>query len=105
MKTPKSVAHAPDEILAELRTLVSEAEGMAGNALDATDDAAASLRSRYESAQARLANMYGRAKRGVVDSAAYADETIRENPYKTMAIVAGVGLLVGVLVTMRRSNR
>lgn len=105
MKTPKSVAHAPEEILAELRTLVAEAEGMAGNALDASDNAVASLRERYEAAQERLSAVYGRAKRRIVDGAAYADETIRENPYKTLAIVAGVGLLVGVLVTMRRSSR
>ena len=33
--------------------------------------------------------------------AKYTDETIRENPYQSMAVAAGLGLLVGVLIGRR----
>ena len=105
MQTSQTLNHVPEEILSELHALVAEAEGMASNALDASDDAVASLRERYDAAQDRLSKMYGRAKRKVVDSAAYAEGAIRENPYKTLAIVAGVGLLIGAFVAIRRNNR
>lgn len=105
MKTSKAARHAHAEIVSELHGLVAEAEGLAGNAADASEEAIASLRDRYEDAQARLSDMYGRAKRSASDAAAYADDTIRENPYTTLAIVAGISLLIGVLVTSRRNSR
>jgi len=41
------------------------------------------------------------AKKKVVAGAKYTDSTIRENPYRALAIAAGVGLLVGVLLGRR----
>ena len=69
-----------------------------------TGDAMNALRARYAAAQERVGELYTSAKKNVVAGAKYTDETIRANPYQSIAIAAGIGLLVGVLVG-RRSNR
>ena len=62
------------------------------------------LRSRYEAMHERLSDCYDGAKKKVVAGAKYTDTTIRENPYQAMAVAAGVGLLVGVLLGRRSAK-
>ena len=101
MKNNKSTA-TPKELLAELQALVGEAEKMiGGSAGEATEDALGSLRSRYEAMQEQLSDVYEGAKKKIVAGAKYTDATIRENPYQSMAVAAGLGLLVGVLLGRR----
>ena len=95
----------PADLLNDLRTLVVEAEKMLESSVsEHTDDAMNALRTRYAAAQERVGELYTSARKNVVAGAKYTDETIRANPYQSIAIAAGVGLLVGVLVG-RRSNR
>jgi ElaB/YqjD/DUF883 family membrane-anchored ribosome-binding protein len=101
MKNNKSTA-TPKELLAELQALVGEAEQMiSGSAGEATDGALDTLRSRYEAMQEQLADVYENTKKKIVAGAKYTDTTIRENPYQSMAVAAGLGLLVGVLIGRR----
>ena len=101
MKNAKQAA-TPKELLAELQALVADAEKMIGDsAADATSDTMDALRSRYAAMQDRMSELYDGAKQKVVAGAKYTDSTIRENPYQSMAIAAGVGLLVGVLLGRR----
>ena len=106
MKNNKSTtAHTPKELLTELKALVVEAEGMIGDtASEVTDDAMGALRTRYEAMQERMSDLYDGAKKKVVAGAKYTDETIRENPYQAIAVAAGLGLLVGVLLGRRSSK-
>jgi ElaB/YqjD/DUF883 family membrane-anchored ribosome-binding protein len=60
-----------------------------------------SLRARYENMQERITDFYATAKKRVVAGAKYTDTTIRENPYQALAVAAGLGLLVGVLLGRR----
>jgi ElaB/YqjD/DUF883 family membrane-anchored ribosome-binding protein len=102
MKNNKQATQSPQEILDELHSLVADAEKMVGEAVsEHSEDAISSLRSRYEAAQERLSEVYDRTKKKVVAGAKYADETIRENPYQSVAVAAGVGLLVGLLIGRR----
>ena len=105
MKTnTESTAQTPHDLLADLRTLVTEAEKMMGDSLtEHSEDAMSALRSRFDAAQERLGSMYANARTRVVAGAKCTDTAIRANPYQSLAIAAGVGLLVGVLVG-RRSN-
>jgi ElaB/YqjD/DUF883 family membrane-anchored ribosome-binding protein len=102
MKNNKGSAQTPKELLAELQTLVADAEKMIGESVsEHTEDALSALRTRYDAAQERLGDLYEGARTKVVAGAKCTDQAIRANPYQSMAIAAGVGLLVGVLLGRR----
>ncbi|AOS44433.1 hypothetical protein Verru16b_01495 [Lacunisphaera limnophila] len=92
----------PTDLLNDLRTLVVEAEQMLESSVtEHSGEALQALRTRYEAAQERLGVLYAGAKKNVVAGAKYTDETIRAHPYQSLAVAAGVGLLVGVLLGRR----
>jgi ElaB/YqjD/DUF883 family membrane-anchored ribosome-binding protein len=102
MKNNKDTVHTPKELLTELQSLVSEAESMMADSLtEHSSEALASLRERFGAAQERMGELYDTAKKRVVAGAKCTDTAIRENPYQSMAIALGVGVLVGVLVGRR----
>jgi ElaB/YqjD/DUF883 family membrane-anchored ribosome-binding protein len=102
MKNHREIHHTPTEIASELHALLAEAETLiAGSASDASAEAVDSLRSRFGAAQERLADAYDGARKKVVDGARSTDAAIRANPYQSLAIALGVGVLLGVLVGRR----
>ena len=107
MKNQRHTAaqQTPKELLAELQTLVADAEKMVTeSAGEATEGVMESLRSRYEAMQERLSELYDGARRKVSSGVRYTDTTIRENPYQALAVAAGIGLLVGVLLGRRTKD-
>ena len=94
----------PEDVLNELRSLVTEAERLLGKApregcgCEETVDA---WRHRLQEAQERLTTLYGETRRKVTSAARTADNTIRDNPYQSLAVAVGVGLLAGVLLGRR----
>jgi ElaB/YqjD/DUF883 family membrane-anchored ribosome-binding protein len=97
-----ATAHLPKEFLQDLHNLVSEAEAMITSAVsEHSSEALETLRARFHAAQERFSDLYTGARRKVVAGAKCTDETIRANPYQSIAIAAGVGLLIGVLVGRR----
>lgn len=107
MKTTAESAHpAPDELLAELRALIAEAEKILGPDAGAEPAAAESglegLRERLEAARDRLTDACDQVRRKVKTGVRHADDAIRENPYQAMAIAAGVGIVLGMLLNRRR---
>jgi ElaB/YqjD/DUF883 family membrane-anchored ribosome-binding protein len=102
MKNNKESATTPKELLSELQALVSEAETMMADSLtEHSSEALGNLRARFGAAQERMGELYDGAKKKVVAGAKYTDTQIRENPYQSIAIALGVGVLVGVLVGRR----
>lgn len=94
----------PEDVLTELRSLLSAAERIIGdtpNVACSRDLSVAALRERLEAAQERLADLYQGARRNVIAGAKYTDGAIREHPYQSIAIAVGVGLLAGVLLGRR----
>jgi ElaB/YqjD/DUF883 family membrane-anchored ribosome-binding protein len=89
----------PDTFLADLRTLVTEAEKLLSQGEDSGHGSA--LRARFEAAQERFSDMYTGAKKRIIAGGKFTDQAIRENPYQSVAIAAGVGLLLGVLLGRR----
>ncbi len=93
---------APETLLADLRALVAEAQGyLDESGGDANGETGSALRGRLEAARRRLAKFYQDARVKVAAGGKYADETIRAKPYQSMAVAAGVGLLLGVLLGRR----
>ena len=102
MKNNKAAAHTARELLDELKTLVVEAETMAVDSLsEHSTEALANLRERFSAVQERFSDVYDGARKKVVAGAKYTDESIRENPYQSLAVVLGVGVLLGVLIGRR----
>lgn len=102
MKKENTNTNTPKELLADLQSLVAEAQTMMTDSLsEHSADAINNLRERLAAAQERLGEVYDGAKKRVVAGAKFTDEAIRENPYQALAIAAGVGLLVGVLLGRR----
>ncbi len=98
----ETTAQTPEAILTDLRALVTEAEQMISGAPQADGaEAVTTLRARFDAAQERFSELYTSAKKNVTAGAKYTDETIRANPYQSLAIALGAGLLVGVLLGRR----
>ncbi|WP_414660598.1 DUF883 family protein [Horticoccus sp. 23ND18S-11] len=103
MPTHKNSA-TPQELLSDLQALVKETEAMVADKVsDYSEEALASLRTRYAVAQERFTDACASARKKVVAGAHYTDETIRANPYQSLAIATGLGVLIGILVS-RRNN-
>jgi ElaB/YqjD/DUF883 family membrane-anchored ribosome-binding protein len=101
----ESTAQTPKELLNDLHTLVAEAEKMMGDSIsEHTADAVSALRDRFDAAHERLAELYSGARKKVIAGAQCTDQAIRENPYQALAIAAGVGVLVGVLLGRRSKS-
>ncbi|MDB6094659.1 MAG: protein of unknown function ElaB [Verrucomicrobia bacterium] len=94
---------SPEDIAEHIKSLMAEAEAMlAGPAGSHTSDKLADIKARLSSAQERVTELYGVAKKKVVAGAKFTDDTIRSHPYESLAIALGVGVLIGALI--RRSN-
>jgi ElaB/YqjD/DUF883 family membrane-anchored ribosome-binding protein len=102
MKTTHASIDKSDKFITDLRALVSNAESLLEESQGA-DQAGngSSLRERFEAVQERFTDLYSGAKKRIVDGGKTTDKAIRENPYQSLAITAGVALLVGVLIGRR----
>jgi len=101
MKNQKET-HTPKELLTEMQALVAEAQGMMAESVsEHSAEAIANLRARFGAAQERFGEIYAGAKQKVIAGAKATDETIRENPYQSMAVALGIGVLLGVLLGRR----
>jgi ElaB/YqjD/DUF883 family membrane-anchored ribosome-binding protein len=102
MKNNKETAHTPKELFTEMQALVAEAQSMMADSVsEHSSDAVHALRARFEHAQERFTDAYTDARKKVIAGAKSTDAAIRENPYQSMAIAVGVGLLAGILLGRR----
>ena len=79
-------ARTTEELMAELREVAREAEALLQATADQTGARVEELRERAKEALA--------AARGI-------DEQVRKNPWAAVAIAAGVGLLLGLLLSRK----
>ena len=87
--------------LENLQVLLHEAEqALSDGAGDKFDDLRERLRVAVDSGK----NTYARVRAQAVRSARQADQLVRDNPYYSIAIAAGVGAVIGILVSRSRSS-
>lgn len=97
-----TTAETPEQLIHHISEMMAEAEAMLAGPVPAEEGGRISeMKSRLESAQAKLADIYGTARRRIVDSARATDQTIRSHPYESLAIALGVGVLIGALLQRR----
>lgn len=103
----------PEAVLADLRALISKAEAVVGN-LEQNDCGcegdgecegdAGTLSERLDTAKDRVGEMCSNVRQRVVAGAKCTDKAIRDNPYTSLAITLGAGLLVGLLIGRHGSH-
>jgi ElaB/YqjD/DUF883 family membrane-anchored ribosome-binding protein len=92
-----------DKTTNEIKSLVSDAQDLFNAAASASADKAAALRSEgmrmLENALSVARDVQDSAVKTSKELASTADDYVHENPWKTIAISAGVALLIGALLT------
>jgi len=99
MRYSTAVKDDARRLLTDLRALGAEAEKLIENsATELTDGALARLRQQFHSAQERFGEFYGTAREKTIAGARYTDQVVRANPYRSVLVAAGIGLLAGFLI-------
>ncbi|EOY7477829.1 TPA: DUF883 domain-containing protein [Klebsiella pneumoniae] len=94
-----------DDLRAELKTLADTLEEVLNSSADKSKEEMGKLRSKAESAlkesRARLGETSEAILRQTRETAARADDYVREKPWTGVGIGAAVGLVLGVLLSRR----
>ena len=88
----------------DMGQLAEEARALIAATADVAGDKVVEARKRLAAALESGREMYGRVCDKAVEGAKVADQTVRENPYQSIAIGVGVGVLVGYLLARRCSR-
>lgn len=94
-----------DKLVADFRTVIVDAEELlratANQAGDKVSDLRGRLQDRLQSAKLKLAD----AEAAVVDKtravARATDDYVHDNPWRSVGIAAGIGLVIGLLIGRR----
>ena len=99
MKKRNGTTESPEQLVAHLRDLLSEAEQLVGDSAgEFIGEKTEAMRERLQHAQERLQEFYSTARDRVISGARTTDATIRSHPYESAAVALGVGILIGALV-------
>jgi ElaB/YqjD/DUF883 family membrane-anchored ribosome-binding protein len=105
MSTNATAEVTTDQLLADLKTVMNDAEALLRATSAQTGEKIQEVRARAEEslrqAKQRLSSIEDEALRRAREVADATDEYVRDNPWQSVGIAAGVGLLVGLLLTRR----
>ena len=94
-----------DRLLTDLHQVVTDAESLLRATADQTSAGASELRARVQSTLDRAKSSLGEFQSAAVDRAKAAgkatDDYVHDNPWQSVGVAAGVGLLIGLLLTRR----
>lgn len=94
-----------DKLMGDLRVVIADAEELLRMTADQAGEGAADIRSRVQArmneAKADLVHLQEAAVAKAKEAGHAADEFVHENPWKSIGIAAGVGLVMGLLVSRR----
>ena len=103
--TAATPASPRDKLMADLKVVIADAEELlkmtAGQAGDKAADVRQRVQQRLERAKAELTRVQASAVAQARDAGRLADEYVHENPWTAVGIGAGVGLLLGLLISRR----
>ncbi len=93
------------QLLAEFKALVSDTEQLLQHSVELTGDKAEELRGQINSSLQRARQALGSTEQALLERGKEAlnssEEYVREHPLQSLAIGAGVGFLLGLLVSRR----
>src|SRR5512134_1205572 len=98
-----------EETMAQLNRTVAQAEDLLRALGDESGEAIDAMRARVSAtlrdARARLSGRTAEARRYASESLTRADAYVHENPWRAVAIGAGIGALLAVMLSSRRNSR
>lgn len=94
-----------DQLVADLKTVMEDAEALLKATSAQTGEKIQEIRARAEEslrqARARLGEVEEEALRRAREISDSAEDYVRENPWQSVGIAAGAGLLLGLLLSRR----
>ena len=94
-----------DKLMSDLRLVITDAEELLRMTADQAGESAADIRSRVQAklnqAKVDLLNLQEVAVAKAKAAGHATDEFVHENPWRSIGIAAGVGLVVGLLIGRR----
>ena len=94
-----------DKLMGDLRVVIADAEELLRMTADQAGEGAADIRGRVEAkmeqAKVELLHLQVAAVAKARAAGHATDEFVHENPWKSIGIAAGVGLVVGLLISRR----
>ena len=101
---PTSV-NLQQQLVSDIKSVISDAEDMLGATADQTGEKIASLRARIEvrlrDARLRLTDAEDLLVTKTKAAARATDDYVHESPWAAVGIAAGVGVLVGLIISRR----
>ena len=93
------------QLVSDIKSVISDAEDMLGATADQTGEKIASLRARIEvrlrDARLRLTDAEDLLVTKTKAAARATDDYVHESPWTAVGIAAGVGVLVGLIISRR----
>jgi ElaB/YqjD/DUF883 family membrane-anchored ribosome-binding protein len=94
-----------DQLVSDLKTVMQDAEALLKATSTLTGEKIQEVRARAQEslrvAQTRLTEVEEEAMRRAREIAEAADEYVHENPWQSVGIAAGIGLVLGLLIARR----
>lgn len=94
-----------EQLVSDIKSVISEAEEMLGVTADQAGEKIANLRERIKTrladAKVRLADAEELLRDKTRAAAQATDEFVHESPWTAVGIAAGLGLVLGMLITRR----
>ncbi len=105
MQTPEGSISEQQQLVSDMKSTISDAEDMLQATADQVGDQVASLRARIQErlkgAQLRLSEAETALREKTRAAARATDNYVHESPWTAVGIAAGVGLLVGLIISRR----
>lgn len=94
-----------DQLVNDLKTVMEDAEALIKATSTLTGEKIQEVRARAEAslrqAKVRMTEVEEEAMRRAREIADAADEYVRENPWQSVGVAAGIGLVLGLLIARR----
>ena len=90
-----------DELVSDAKVVLEDVEALLDEAASASGERAHALRARASEALDRAKQRLSDAQAAVANNTRATDDFVHENPWGSIGIAAGVGFLVGLLVSRR----
>jgi len=90
-----------DKLVTDLKRVVHDSQDLLHSSAEVAGDRARMMRERLAEAMDAAKETCRKLEQRAAASAKATDKLIRENPYQSIGVAFGIGLLIGVLVTRR----